>query len=110
MSIKPAFSTMKRNTLYYFLAVSAMGLGIFFMLHMGSRLPPPVPRISTESIAATTPHLTEASGSSFFASVQSTLRQNATNPLSRLFLQLFVIIGASGVLPGSLLVVDKPRS
>ena len=97
MSIKPAFSMMKRNTLYYFFAVSAMGLGIFFMLHVGSRLSPPVPRTSTESIAAITPHLTEATASSFFAAVQSSLQQNATSPLSRLFLQLFVIIGASGV-------------
>jgi len=28
---------------------------------------------------------------------ESNLRQNATNPLSRLFLQLFIIISASGV-------------
>jgi len=88
---------MKRTAQLYLIIVSIVGLGIFFILHVGSQLPSPVSRLSTEPVAATTPHLTDVSGSSFFASVESNLRQNATNPLSRLFLQLFVIIGASGV-------------
>src|SRR6266513_4544257 len=88
---------MKRTAQLYLLIVSIVGLGIFFILHLGSQLPPPVSRLATEPIAATTPHSADVSGSSFFASVESNLRQNATNPLSRLFLQLFVIIGASGV-------------
>ena len=88
---------MKRTALYYFLAVSAVGLGTFFILHVGRQLAPPVSRLSTEPVAATTPYLTDVSDSSFFASVKSNLRQNATNSLSRLFLQLFTIIAASGV-------------
>src|SRR5207237_6936051 len=71
--------------------------GIFFILHVGSQLPPPVSRLSTEPVAATTPHSTDVSNSSFLAAVESTLQQNATNPLSRLFLQLLIIICASGV-------------
>src|SRR6266496_1107696 len=88
---------MKRTARLYLLMVSIVGLGIFFILHVGSQLPPPVSRFSTEPVAVTTPHSTDVSDSSFSASVKSTLRQNATNPLSRLFLQLFIIIGASGV-------------
>lgn len=88
---------MKRTAQLYLLIVSIVGLGIFFILHVGSQLPLPVSRLSTESVPATAPHSTEVSDSSFFASVDSNLRQNATNPLSRLFLQLLIIIGASGV-------------
>ena len=87
---------MKRTAQLYLVIVSIVGLGIFFILQLGSQLPSPVSRLSTEPAAATTPHSINASGSSFFASVESNLRQNATNPLSRLFLQLFIIIGASG--------------
>ena len=88
---------MKRTAQLYLLIVSIVGLGIFFILHVGSQLPSPVSRLSTEPAAAATLHSADVSDSSFFASVKSSLRQNATSPLSRLFLQLFIIIGASGV-------------
>jgi Kef-type K+ transport system membrane component KefB len=88
---------MKRTAQLYLIIVSIVGLGIFFILHVGSQLPPPVSRLSTQSVAVTAQQLTDVSGSWFFASVQSTLQQNATNPLSRLFLQLLIIIVASGV-------------
>ena len=88
---------MKRTAQLYLIIVSIVGLGIFFILHLGSHLPPPISSISAEAAAQATPHVTDASNSSFFASVESSLRQNGANPLSRLFLQLFVIIGASGV-------------
>jgi len=88
---------MRRTAQLYLLIVSIVGLGIFFVLHEGNQLPPPVSQLSTEAVAATAPHLTDVSGSSFFASVKSTLRQNATNPLSRLFLQLLIVMGASGL-------------
>jgi Kef-type K+ transport system membrane component KefB len=88
---------MKRTVQLYLVIVSIVGLGIFFILDVGSELPPPVSRLSTGPVAVTTPHLSDVSDSSFFASVESNLRQSATNPLSRLFLQLFIILGASGV-------------
>src|SRR6266705_2864970 len=88
---------MKRTARLYLLIVSIVGLGIFFILHVGSQLPSPVSRLSTEPAAVTAPYSTDVSNSSFFASVESNLRQNVTNPLSRLFLQLFIIIGASGL-------------
>src|SRR5215472_19173780 len=91
---------MKRAAQLYLLIVSIVGLGIFFILHVGSQLPPPVSRPSTEPAAVATPatpHPSGVGGSSFFASVKSNLWQNVTTPLSRLFLQLFIIICASAV-------------
>ena len=88
---------MKRTAQLYLIIVSIVGLGIFFILHLGSHLPPPISSSSAEATAQATRHVTDASNSSFVASVESSLRQNGANPLSRLFLQLFVIIGASGV-------------
>ena len=72
---------MKRTAQLYLIIVSIVGLGIFLILHAGSQLPPPVSERSTQSVAVTAPHLTDVSGSSFFASVESVLRQNATIPV-----------------------------
>lgn len=87
---------MKRTAQLYLIIVSIMGLGIFFVLHLGSQLPLPVSSISAEAAAQATPPVTNAANSSFFASVASGLRQNGTGQLSRLFLQLAVILGACG--------------
>ena len=84
---------MKRTAQLYLLIVSIAGLGIFFILHAGSELPSAASPLSVKSAAQVSPHVTEIGGS-FFASVKSSLQQNGTNPLSRLFLQLFVIISA----------------
>ena len=89
---------MKRAAQLYLLIVSIVGLGIFFILHVGSQLPRPVSRLSTESAAVTTPHLTDVSDSSVFGSVKSGLWDNANDPLTRLFLQLFIVITVSYVI------------
>jgi K+:H+ antiporter len=88
---------MKRTAQLYLVIVSIVGFGIFFMLHLGSQLPPPPSPVPTKSAGQTSAYVADVGDSSFFAAVKSNLRQNATNPLSRLFLQLFIIIGASGV-------------
>ena len=66
---------MKRTAQLYLLVVSIVGLGIFFILHVGSQLSSPVSRVSTEPAAAASPHSADVSDSSFFASVESSLRQ-----------------------------------
>jgi Kef-type K+ transport system membrane component KefB len=91
---------MKRTARLYLLIVSVVGLGIFFILHVGSQLPTPASRLSTEPAAVATPntpHPNGVGGWPFLASVKSNFWQSATSPLSRLFLQLFIIIIASGV-------------
>src|SRR5262245_9477222 len=87
---------MKRTAQLCLIIVSIVGCGIFFLLHLGSQLPPPPP-IATKTAAPTSAHVTDAGNSSFIATVTSSLKENATSPLSRLFLQLFMIIGASGI-------------
>src|SRR5450432_1060677 len=81
---------MKRTVQLYLIIVSLVGCGIFFILHVGSQLPQPVSPVSAHvasQVAAT-------SDSSLFSSVKSSLARNGTSPLSKLFLQLFVIISA----------------
>jgi Kef-type K+ transport system membrane component KefB len=95
---KPAFSTMKRTTLYYFFAVSAVGLGIFFIMRVGNQLPAAALPLSSQSSSQITPHLTGAGDHSFAAAVESSLWDNANDPLTRLFLQLFIVIIVSYVI------------
>ncbi len=86
---------MKRTAQLYLLIVSIVGLAIFFILHLGSQLPAPATVLSTQSPTQIAHQVADAGAASVFASVESSLRQNAGNPLSRLLLQLFVIITAS---------------
>src|SRR5262245_38275461 len=81
---------MIRTAQLYFFVVSAVALGIFFILRAGDQLPAPAVRLSPQS--QSTPHLPSTADYSFSASVKSSLRDNANDPLSRLFLQLFVVI------------------
>jgi K+:H+ antiporter len=86
---------MKRTALYYFLAVSAACLGIFFILLAGNHLPAPALPLSTQSGSQITPHATAAGDYSFYAAVESSLWNNANDPLTRLFLQLFIVTAVS---------------
>jgi hypothetical protein len=87
---------MKRTPKLYLLIVSVVGFGIFFILHVGSQLLTPAFRFSTVA-TPNTAHPNGVGGSPFLASVKSNFWQSATSPLSRLFLQLFIVISASGV-------------
>src|SRR5436190_24387058 len=86
---------MKRTAQLYLLIVSVIGLGILFILQVGSKLPAPAPALSTQSTAQRTQQITYTSDSSVLGSVKSGFWQNASDPLSRLFLQLMVILSAS---------------
>jgi Kef-type K+ transport system membrane component KefB len=86
---------MKRTAVFYFFAVSAVGLGIFFILRAGNQLPEPALPLSPQYSSQITPHLTVTGDYSFSASVESSLRDNANDPLTRLFLQLFIVIVVS---------------
>jgi Kef-type K+ transport system membrane component KefB len=87
---------MKRTAKLYLIIVSIVGLGIFVILHLGSQPHRPSP-LETKPIVQLEAHPTNVDNS-FFASVKSSLGQNGTSPLSRLFLQLFVVICASCVI------------
>jgi Kef-type K+ transport system membrane component KefB len=87
---------MKRTAQSFFV-MGAVGLGIFFVLRAGNQLPAPAVPLSTESVSQVAPHLAGADDYSFAASVESSLHENANDPLSRLILQLFVVIAVSYV-------------
>ena len=84
---------MKRTVILYLLVIITIGSGIFGILHLGNELPPPaaVPGVA----AAAIPRADSSANHSFFASVIAGLQQSAGDPLTRLFVQLLVIIAAS---------------
>jgi Kef-type K+ transport system membrane component KefB len=86
----------KRAALFYFFVACAVGVGVFFILRAGNQLSPPITRVFPHSTPIT-PQLSGAADYSFSASVKSSLRDNANDPLSRLFLQLFIIVVLSYV-------------
>jgi Kef-type K+ transport system membrane component KefB len=93
---------MTRTAKLYLLITSIAVLGIFGLLHMGNQLPPPPASTGhTTQLAqpATAQAPTPTSGS-FLANATSSLFQNSASGLSRLFLQLFVIILASSIVGG----------
>ena len=85
----------KRAVLLYLLVLCAVGLGIFFILRTGNQLPAAALRSSAQSSSQIVPHVPSAADYSFSAAVKSNLWDNANDPLSRLFLQLFIIIVVS---------------
>lgn len=92
---------MKHTVLIYIVIVSVVGFGIAGILHLGRHLPPPEGPYSHGSVAQITSHPAKAqpgsAGVSLFASIDSSLQKSANEPLSRLFLQLLIIITASRV-------------
>jgi len=88
---------MKRTTQLaqlYLVIVAIAGI-IFFVLHLGNRLPPPVAAMPTK--AAMAGHPAPAHSGSFLSSIESVLVDNGSSPLSKLVLQLIIIIVAASV-------------
>ena len=88
---------MKRTALYYLLMVTAVCLGIFYILRAGNQLTAQPLALSTQPSSQISPHLTNAGDDSFSAAVESNLWDNANDPLTRLFLQLLVVTAVSYV-------------
>jgi Kef-type K+ transport system membrane component KefB len=82
---------MKRTILLYVLLVSLFGLGMYLTLDYGRHLLPPKP---SAGVAATITHAASVS-SSGASSLLSALNENAKGPLSRLLLQVIVIMVAT---------------
>src|SRR4051794_5070070 len=86
---------MKRTALFYLIVLVLAAVGIFALIRTGSTLPHPAPiaidaaRVPTVTVAAAS-----ASDSTVVDSMLKGLRQNFDEPVSRLFLQLLVIIVA----------------
>jgi len=82
---------MKRTILIYVTLISLFGLGMYLTLHHGRHLLPPT---ASASVSATIAHAASASSSSA-SSLLSALNENAKGPLSRLLLQVIVIMVAT---------------
>ena len=86
---------MTRAAKLYLVIISIAALGIFGILRTGNRLTPPVAPASAQTVAALPSVHAPAGSTSAFAAAKGTLYQNGTSSLSRLFLQLFIIIAAA---------------
>jgi Kef-type K+ transport system membrane component KefB len=86
---------MLRAAPFYFFAITGIALGMFFIVRAGDQLPAPDLRFSSQSDSHVVSHVPPVSNNAFSASVESTLWDHANEPLSRLFLQLFVVIVVS---------------
>ena len=82
---------MKRTILLYAVMVSLFGLGMYLTLDHGRHLLPPKP---SPNVTTTMTHAAPAS-SSGPSSLLSSLNENAKGPLSRLLLQVIVIMVAT---------------
>lgn len=83
---------MRKTAILYLVIVSALVLGIFGILQIGSHLQPPGGAV--HAVVSTAPQTPAAFGTA----VLTGLRQSAGDPLNKLFLQLLVIIAASRVM------------
>ncbi len=87
---------MKKGLFIYSVVLVVFGLGIFLTLQFGRTLHPPTdPTISPNS-AAVAPSASAKTGSDNYT-LFANLRDNLQNPLSRLFLQLVIIVVAARV-------------
>jgi K+:H+ antiporter len=85
----------KGVALFYFVVFCAVVLGIVLILRAGNQLATPVLRVAPQVSSQITPHHAHAADYSFSTSMESNLWNNANDPLTRLFLQLFVITSVS---------------
>lgn len=86
---------MTQTVKLYLLITSIAVLGILAILRQGGQLVPPRAPATSEATALPPGHPAPAAGGSFLHSAGATLSQNGASPLSRLFLQLFIIIAAA---------------
>lgn len=82
---------MRRTVLIYLVSLLVFGLGIFLVIKQGKHLPPPHAENASAVVGINPP----AVASPEAASVWSGLRENLKDPLSRLLLQVIVIVLAT---------------
>ena len=80
---------------HYLLIVGVAVAGLVFILRAGSHLPAQEVRLSIPGTSLTTENEKAVAATSFGQAVEQRLEQNAADPLSRFFLQLFAVITVS---------------
>ena len=101
---------MTRAAQAYLIIVSVAALGIFAILRAGSRIEPAHPVPARPALSAPLgQHMGQAlPANDFLSAAGAALQQNATNSLSRLFLQLLLIIGFASVLGAVFQRIGQP--
>ena len=89
-----SFSALKETAWLYIAVMSVAGAGIVFCLYAGMHLPPATATFPQAAFAQNSVHRADAIRSSS-PSITAGLAYNATSALSRLFLQLGIVIGLS---------------
>ena len=96
---------MKSAVAYYVLLLTAFGLGMFGVLHWGARLPPPAPVAEAGQPAK---ELNSVSGGVPAGSTSPGNDRNLQSPVSRLLLQLLVIIAVSRLVGRAFSLCGQP--
>ena len=86
---------MQTAARHYLLLVGIAVTGLILILRAGSHLPVSEVRLSIPGTSLTSENERPVAAASFGQAVEQRLDQNAADPLSRFFLQLFVVITAS---------------
>jgi len=86
---------MTRTAQVYVIISSLAVIGLLAIVRLGNQITPPQGASAVETAAVQIPSTAIPHESSFLSTAKVTLLQNATGPLSRLFLQLLVIIVAA---------------
>jgi len=108
-------ASMKRVSIFYFLTLLITGSAILGVLHLGGTLTGPAldgaaPAVGTTVPAAHVPSGGDAASAapSAWSAMQQDLLSSLEHPLSRLFVQLVIIIAASQVMGKIFTLVGQP--
>ena len=99
---------MTRTVKLYLLITSIAVLGIFAVLHAGGQLSPPIAQMVSDATTPQPVSVSAPAAGSFFDAAKISLYQNGTSALSRLFLQLFIIIAAACIAGTLFIRIGQP--
>src|SRR5262249_30074125 len=101
---------MTRTAKLYLIITSIAILGIVGLIHLGDNLPMPPPSIGDTGQVAppAVAHTSVPTSGSIIANATSSLFQNSSSALGRLFLQLFIVIVAASIIGGLFTRIGQP--
>ena len=101
------FSAFRETAWLYAAVVSVVGAGILFSLYAGAHLPPPTPHSRQIAVAQEGVHRADAIRSPS-PTILAALAHNASTGLSRLILQLAIILSVSSAVGWAFVRLGQP--